>query len=197
MRGRKPGRAEKYDPEMDLSDMSEMAWKGRFTGSPVWEHVLELFGVNSPDWDPEDADDFYKKYPESSPHSMIIEWCALLLRKRDVRGFEQLAEMMRAALALRAAGKKSMDPQRSAVLEANHRVYERIFEKTRFMGDAKKSDILKELRRHHADLFLENEDADIYRMMRTMGLPRRPRYFTEQHDRNVKALLRGRARGGK
>jgi len=192
MRGRKKNRAEKYDPNMDLSEISERAWKGQFHGEPVWEHILECWGVASYDRDElQDLADFYDKYPEASPEKMILEWCRMLLERRNVQGFQRLTDMMRAAVDLKTRGVRSVDPLRSAIVQGNMVLYEKVFRATKYAGDVKKGELLKYLRADHRNLFLEIDDADIFKMMRNMGLPRRPYCFTEANQRVIDAFVKG------
>lgn len=191
MRGRKKNRAEKYGPEMTLDELSERAWKGQFHGEPVWEHILEFWGVSEPDWDKVFADDFYQKYPEASPKQMILEWCRMILERRNIEGFQRLTDMMRAAVDLKSRGVQSVDPLRSAIVQGNVVLYEKVFRATKYEGDVKKGELLKYLRAAHRDLFLEMDDADIFKMMRKMGLPRRPYYFTEANQRGIDAFMKG------
>ena len=115
----------------------------------------------------------------------------MLLVSRNIEGFQRLTEMMKTAVDLKSRGAQAVDPLRSAILQGNSILYERIFQKTKYEGEAKKGDLLKYLRKNHEDIFRDLEDADIFKMMRKMGLPRRPYYFTEANQRGIDAFMKG------
>ena len=191
MKGRKKSRAEKYDPDMDLSELRERAWMGKFHGEIAWQFVLEFWGVYEPDWDKITAEDFYGGNSLASPENAILEWCRLLLGRKDISGFRRLTEMMETAAELKNQGLQAVDPLRSAILQGNEVLYEEIFKVTRYKGDVKKADLLKYLRKNHSAIFDGKEDADVFKMMRKMGLPRRPYCYTETNQRVMDAFMKG------
>ena len=191
MKGRKKSRAEKYDPDMDLSELRERAWKGKFHGEIAWQFVLELWGVYEPDWDKITAEDFYERNSLVSPEYAILEWCRLLLGRRDISGFRRLTEMMETAAELKSQGLQAVDPLRSAIVQGNEVLYRKVFKATKYVGNVKKVELLKYLRSEHRDIFQNLEDPDIFKMMRNMGLPRRPYCFTEDNQRVMDAFMKG------
>jgi hypothetical protein len=70
-------------------------------------------------------------------------------------------------------------------------LYEKVFRATKYAGDVKKGELLKFLRSEHRDIFQTLEDSDIFKMMRNMGLPRRPYCFTEDNQRVMDAFMKG------
>lgn len=200
MRGRKKNRAEKYDPKMSLNELHIKAGAGRFEDEAIWGYVLEHMGVQ---WDENEDDDynreFYQKYPEHSPKNMILEWCRILIETRNADGFFRIAEMMKAAMELEAKGENVMDPQRNAILKANDELYFRISQSKEPQKEVSKKEIVKQLRDSYSDLFQSVDQPDILKMMRGMGIPRRPSYLTEGWASKIKKEIAAfrRRKGGK
>jgi len=191
VRGRKKNRAEKYDPDMDIGELRERAWKGQFHGEPVWQHIMEIWEVSEYDWEKLAAFNFYEQHPEACPKNMILEWCRILLETKNIEGFQRLADMMRAAVELKTRGVSAVDPLRSAIVQGNEVLYQKVFKATKYVGDVKKGELLKYLRSEHRHVFQDLEDPDIFKMMRNMGLPRRPYCFTEDNQRVMDNFMKG------
>jgi hypothetical protein len=194
MKGRKKNRAEKYAPGMDLWELSELTSKGIFAEDPMMDCVLLHYWVK--DWDEEE----YNWLEDFTPQMVLENYCKKLLEKKDAAGFERLSKMMRFAAELRSQGLEKADPARAAMIEANYCLYAQIYKKTQYKGNPKKADLLHCFRKTYQDA-LDIEDADAYRIMRAMGLPRRPFCFTEENqkiaDNFFKHLRKGMKKAGK
>ena len=200
MRGRKKNRAEKYDPKMTLSELYTKSGQGRFEDEGIWGYILEHMGVQ---WDEnEDPDfnrEFYQKHPEHSPKNMILEWCRILIETRNADGFLRISEMMKAAMELEASGQNVMDPQRNAILKANDDIYFKISESKDPGRNPKKAELIKHIREWYGELFEDMDQSDILKMMRGMGIPRRPSYLTKGYAESIRKEIAAfrRKKGGK
>ncbi len=197
MRGRKKYAAEKYSPEDSLLRAESMARFGRYHDEAAWGSVLTF--VSDRKKDPKKISDFYREYPQLCPKMMLSEWCKILINNRDAAGFVRLGEMMRVAEELSSAGREVVEPERVALLKANEDLYLRLSEAGKHKAEVKKAELVKYVTKIYPNVFLEIEQSDVLKMMRKMGLPRRPEWLVPGYIERIKKEIAAhrRRKGGK
>jgi len=197
VRGRKKYAAVNYRPADPLVKARSMATMGVYHNEAVWGYVKTFFSDRKKDQ--KQLENFYQEHPELCPKAMIVEWCKILLETGDARGFAKLGEMMEAAERLGSEGREVVERDRAALLDANEKLYQALSDAGKHKAEVKKAELVNYVYQKFSGLFADKEQSDVLKMMRKMGLPRRPEWLVPEYLAKVRKRLAAARlkRGGK
>jgi hypothetical protein len=174
--GRRKGRAVKYSPGDDLVIQFRKAFRGAYFDEQAWYVIPfilypELKDPSDPSW--QKCRKIIKKNLPGANISedltrVLFDEIKKAIKNRNWSYFGKLQKMFE--LAEKTKG-KSVDPIRESLVSVNHvlHAYSYVLE----APDPKPRDILKAWRVSCPEL-VEMEEADCYKIMRELGVPRRP-----------------------
>ena len=185
--GRRKGQGEKYDPEASHRDTLKKSFYGRYSGTPfegLYIAAERILGMST------------EKHTKLEDAEMGLERFLLKLYKEKRWGdfltlhsiFTELEERIKTAQTEGRAPHRASDQFRQWLLHVNdflHAMREldsHVVQRLRFVGKKKESKrlvitkaiILKEFKAQTGPDYSKMSDANLYKAMRSMGLPKKP-----------------------
>jgi len=163
--GRRKGTAVKYAADDSLIDQWNKAVNGKYVGSEYeWGIVRDL--VNGLWNDPS-----YRRFMRYflHPKKALLKIVSDAVDKKDWKVLGKLEEMF--AFAEETKGKEAVDALRALLLGVNLSVHAICH--VHKLPQPKKKNLLMLFRQSNPE-YSEKEDSDIFKLMRELGLPRRP-----------------------
>lgn len=178
--GRRKGRAVKYSRDEDLRNQFKMAHFGAYHDEPAYYVIPFILNPRLKDKGWEEAKKITeKKYPGEKISDdfteLLFDEIKRAIKKRNWSYFAKLQKMFE--LAEKTDG-KAVDDIRAMCISVNTYLYAKSYVlKT---PTPKPRDILKVWRLSCPEL-IEIEDADCYKIMRELGIPRMPSKKQKEH----------------
>jgi len=185
--GRRRGRAVKYTREDPLRDQFKKAHFGAYLNEPAWYVIPFILNPKLKDASWERLKKaIEKKYPgekvSDNYTEIFFDEIKKAIRNRNWSYFGKLQKMFE--LAEKTKG-ESVDDIRATLVSVNLVLYVRSY--VQETSDPKPRDILKAWRLSCPEL-IEMDDADCYKIMRELGIPRHPNKKDELWDHVVQLI---------
>ena len=181
--GRVKNASEKYQKDEDLEGLLDRTQYGAHFDHPAWIWVLlltEAISKKQMKAVREFKNKDWKKNPEAwcVAEDGLKAYLALVIENKKWDEWDKIAKMFKAARAIPQNDWFShIDPIRHILIRANFTLYG-----MGFLGpkcSAKKGLLLKIARTLFSEELLGKEDADLFKIMRELGLPRSPDQTTK------------------
>jgi len=185
--GRRKGRAVKYSPGDDLHEQFKKAYFGTFFDEPAWYFIPFILNPKLKDasWE-KTKRVIEKKYPGEKVSDDFIgalfDEMKNAIKRKNWSFFGKLQKMFE--LAEKNQG-KPVDPIRETLVSVNLVLHARSY--VLESPVPKPRDILKAWRLSCPEL-IEMDDADCYKIMRGLGIPRLPNKKDEPWDHVVQII---------
>jgi hypothetical protein len=163
--GRRQGAANKYFPDDELITQWEKSINGKYGQKYEWQLVRELVCSYA-------KDPVYRKIMKMfmAPKKALLGRISEAIDRKDWVFFKKLGEMFEFAEIIKT--REAVDEMRACMLGANNALF--ILSDASKKCQPSKALLLKLCRQTSPGLFDGKQDADLFKMMRSLGLPRKP-----------------------
>jgi len=189
--GRVKNAAVKYQKDADLEGLLDRAHYGAHLDHPAWMWVLLLTEAISKKQMKAVREFRNKDWKKNSAAWCVAEdglkaYLALVIENKRWDEWDKIAKMFKAARAMTQNDWfPHIDPIRHILIRANFTLYGMGFLGPK--GTTKKGLLLRIARKLFSEELLNKEDADLFKIMRELGLPRSPdqttKYFKLYSDK--------------
>ena len=200
--GRVKNAAVKYQKDEDLDLALKRAIWGVHGTDPLWMVALMLTGAISKEQIKVIAKHIRtNKIPHHAltfqPEKALMSFFTQVIKDKKWEEWDRVAKMFKAASAIpKNTIFKDIDPIRYSLIQANDMLYAMNYLDNG--ANTKKGTLLKFARALYFEELINKEDADLFKIMRELGLPRPPDQTTKYFKACVSSLrpmdLRAQAR---